>query len=78
MNRCGCPNDPQGSNCQGNAKGSMSGAGWTKASLYDFLGFLDDNKVTRVDLWTGNALINVQSVAICDWFIDELRAWRNR
>ena len=66
MNRCSGPF---------RANGSMSGAGWTQASLRQFLEFVDSKGITRVDLWTGDALILVQSVAICDWFIDELRAW---
>ncbi len=58
--------------------GSTSGAGWTQASLRAFLEFLDSTGVTRVDIWTGDALILVQSVAICDWFVEELRRWRHK
>ena len=43
-----------------------------------FLEFLDSKGVTRLDIWTGDALILVQSVAICDWFVDELRRWRHK
>jgi hypothetical protein len=56
----------------------MSGAGWTRTSLRQFLQFLDANHITHVDIWTGDALLLVQSVAICEWFIEELREWRDR
>ena len=77
---CGEPSEGCGSvgGCDGpyNANGTMSGSGWTQPTLREFLDHLDAIGVYQVDLWTGDALIMVQSVAICDWFIDELRRWR--
>ena len=79
---CGEPSDGCGTmdRCSGpfRANGSMSGAGWTQPTLREFLDFLDSKNITRLDIWTGDALILVQSVAICDWFIDELRRWRHK
>jgi hypothetical protein len=79
---CGEPSDGCGTmnRCSGpfRANGSMSGAGWTRTSLRQFLQFLDANRITHVDIWTGDALLLVQSVAICEWFIEELREWRDR
>ena len=46
--------------------------------LREFLDFLDSKGIHKLDLWTGDALILVQSVAICDWFIAELRRWRHK
>lgn len=84
---CGEPRDGCGTlagcNASGSVRrfdphGSMSGAGWTRESLRDFLRFLDAHNVTSLDLWTGAAMTYRESAAICAWFIDELRAWRHR
>eukprot|EP01051_Picozoa_sp_SAG22_P003275 SAG22_NODE_157_length_16986_cov_17.230177_11_plen_77_part_00 len=74
MARC-CDNKPE-TQCPFHGNGTTSGAGWTQPALREFLEYLDKKGVTRVDIWTGDALIPVQAVAICDFFIDELRRWR--
>jgi hypothetical protein len=44
--------------------------------LKEFLGFLEQEGVRSIDIWTGGALVSPEAVEICDWFIDELRQWR--
>ena len=78
---CGEPSDGCGTipgcNASFNPHGSMSGSGWTRSSLREFLAFLDREGVTSIDLWTGDAFELPESVAICSWIIEELRAWRH-
>ena len=67
---CGCTGrfDPAG---------AVSGAGWTQATLHEFLEFLDTKGVRSIDIWTGGALVSPEAVEICDWIIVELRRWRH-
>ena len=81
---CGEPSDGCGTmdRCSGpfRANGSMSGAGWTQPTLREFLDFLDSKNITRLDIWTGDALILVQvrflTETVDDFrrFVDEI--WR--
>jgi hypothetical protein len=78
---CGAARDGCGTvggcNASYDPDGAISGSGWTKASLRDFLNFLDTHSVVSIDIWTGDAFELPESVAICHWLIDELRLWRH-
>jgi hypothetical protein len=60
------------------ADGLSTSNGWTKASLTEFLEFLDTKQVRTVTLWFSNALQLFADSYTCPWFIPTLAEWAEK